>query len=317
MEMEAASLSLQHGGDHATSDNAQPPSPRTFLAVSPPQIGLEACPPKGWEKEREILQLQAELEAANAMVQALEGVSDGGPTASQHVPQYVPVAEPRVEEKVVYKYVQVEYEVIQERTREEPRLTTVDTLRNKLVEVEKPVYQTNVVEVERPVPVKPAEARAAEALYHARLARLQRHGPPLLPPKHGEVPGRSPIHTAANAMHETSGQTATSETRKAVTPNHGLFPLPTLPSWLGGAAGDGGEAQDEEDSRKVDSNQTTLALQVPSLPSVHMPEFALPAWLGGESWSWQAAEPTGALQSENPLPEPQASRPALVSQLVC
>jgi len=106
MEMEAASLSLQHGGDHATSDNAQPPSPRTFLAVSPPQIGLEACPPKGWEKEREILQLQAELEAANAMVQALEGVSDGGPTASQHVPQYVPVAEPRVEEKVVYKYVQ-------------------------------------------------------------------------------------------------------------------------------------------------------------------------------------------------------------------
>ena len=130
---------------------------RTFLAVSPPQIGLEACPPKGWEKEREILQLQAELEAANAMVQALEGVSDGGPTASQHVPQYVPVAEPRVEEKVVYKYVQVEYEVIQERTREEPRLTTVDTLRNKLVEVEKPVYQTKVVEVERPVPVKPAE----------------------------------------------------------------------------------------------------------------------------------------------------------------
>ena len=101
--MEAASLSLQHGGDHATSDNAQPPSPRTFLAVSPPQIGLEACPPKGWEKEREILQLQAELEAANAMVQALEGVSDGGPTASQHVPQYVPVAVPREEEKVVYR----------------------------------------------------------------------------------------------------------------------------------------------------------------------------------------------------------------------
>ena len=67
--MEAASLSLQHGGDHATSDNAQPPSPRTFLAVSPPQIGMEACPRKGWEKEREILQLQAELEfmkSANA-----------------------------------------------------------------------------------------------------------------------------------------------------------------------------------------------------------------------------------------------------------
>ena len=310
--MEAASLSLQHDRDRTTSDNAKPPSPRTFLTVSPPQIGLEACSPKGWEKEREILQLQAELEAANAMVQALEGVSDGVPTSPQHAPQYVPVAEPRVEEKVVYKYVQVEYEVIQERTREEPRLTTVDTLRNKLVEVEKPVYQTKLVEVERPVHVKPAEAWAAEALYHARLARLQRHGPPLLPPKHGEVPGSSPTHTAGNAMHETSAQAAKSETHKAVTPNHGLFPLHTLPSWLGGVAGDGGETQAEEDSRIVDADQTASALQAPSLPSVHLPEIVLPAWLGGESWSLQAAEPTGALQSQNPLPEPHAGMPELV-----